>query len=357
MSSSTRTALLVALFTQVAAQTSHAQNGAKLSLAFAPDSKTLAVAGRNKSRDPSQDHRVTLWDLATKRVRNTIAVRGRPIEVAYSQDGNVIATCFDRVEGDASFGQVQLFDTRTGQERMILETGDQVGRISFSRTDSLLAVYTWRADTDWVIDLWDLDTKSIVRTLEVSNISAQCMVTTQSGTLCMGGGLTVDLWRLRDGAKVATDKSDELMTMGLAYWPRGNLIAQGATRVAVAGVPVRINEPLTGAVRLLDGSTGDLRQTIEITRGGVTAVAMSPDGSKLSVGSVPNLSRPGAGEVSIWDVETGGMYKILGTLSRPIFAIAFSPDGRFLAASDESGMIKLWDTTYWKAETLKPSDG
>jgi WD40 repeat protein len=70
------------------------------------------------------------------------------------------------------------------------------------------------------------------------------------------------------------------------------------------------------------------------------ALAFHPSGKRLaSVGGPPD--RPG--EIKLWEVETG---KLLRTETVPrggLLAVAYSPDGKFLATSGIGGLVQLWD--------------
>jgi hypothetical protein len=76
-------------------------------------------------------------------------------------------------------------------------------------------------------------------------------------------------------------------------------------------------------------------------RGGIEALAFSPDGSALAA------SAPG-GRACLWDMTTGGMTAALaspdsgGPGAPDVTALAFSPDGQLLAAADAAGRTALW---------------
>lgn len=72
-------------------------------------------------------------------------------------------------------------------------------------------------------------------------------------------------------------------------------------------------------------------------KGGINAIAFSPDGTRLAVGS--NIG------VWLYDVETGKELSLFAGMCR---AIAFSPDGRYLANGGGKyamGELQVWDIT------------
>ncbi|GAA4931484.1 DNA-binding beta-propeller fold protein YncE [Nonomuraea thailandensis] len=76
----------------------------------------------------------------------------------------------------------------------------------------------------------------------------------------------------------------------------------------------------------------------------VTAVALSPDGKLLAVGSGDYDNQ---GQVQFWDPATRQPVGDPLTGTQPVNAVAFSPDGKLLAVgsggSDDQGQVRLWD--------------
>ncbi len=90
-----------------------------------------------------------------------------------------------------------------------------------------------------------------------------------------------------------------------------------------------------GSREILLWSTADGKQLrkLEGHTSFVGALAFTPDGSRLASGS-------GDG-VRLWDVATGR--EVRKFTSYLVVAIAFSPDGRLLASGFGNGAIKLWN--------------
>ena len=68
----------------------------------------------------------------------------------------------------------------------------------------------------------------------------------------------------------------------------------------------------------------------------ITALAFSPDGTKLASGSQDKT-------VFLWDVATGSAVDSLAGNSGWVQSLAFSRDGTKLASGSEDGVVGLWD--------------
>jgi hypothetical protein len=77
-----------------------------------------------------------------------------------------------------------------------------------------------------------------------------------------------------------------------------------------------------------------------------TAVAFSPDGSKLVGCGGEMRPTPGVHDPSprIWDVRTGALLRRLEGSGQSYRAVTFTPDGRRILACEERGGVVEWDT-------------
>jgi WD40 repeat protein len=80
--------------------------------------------------------------------------------------------------------------------------------------------------------------------------------------------------------------------------------------------------------------------TLEGHRHGVKAIVFSPDGDTLITGAGLYDHR---GEVKLWDLTSGQERATLSDVPGAVYALAISPDGRFLALGTATSLFKIRD--------------
>ena len=92
-------------------------------------------------------------------------------------------------------------------------------------------------------------------------------------------------------------------------------------------------------------ATGTAIATLAGHTAGVTAVAFSPDGTRILTGS-------GDGTARLWDAATGTTVATLAGHTAPVTTVAFSPDGTHVLTGSGDGTARLWDTATGKAVAI-----
>ncbi|MDX2827915.1 helix-turn-helix domain-containing protein [Streptomyces ipomoeae] len=292
-------------------------------LAFGPDGKTLAASGNDDAR---------LWDLATGRVRGTVALRepddDNMAAVGFTHDGRALAVA----EGG------QVLDVTTGRAVTTLKgpTGLEMA-VAFSPDGRTLATST----RDHTAQLWDLDTGRELSTLRSSTGVVSSLAFDADGkTLATGTeDGTVHLWNVADGKQRTTLTSASSRVESMAFDPDGKTLAAGS---------------YDGTVRLWDLATGRADTTLTGHTSPVMSVAFSPDGTELAAGNEDSDFGGGGDKVSVrlWNVATDRPRATLTVPGGNLASVGFSPDGDTIVTGSvkmgrmgrDNGSVRLWDT-------------
>ncbi|KAK6531042.1 hypothetical protein TWF281_007869 [Arthrobotrys megalospora] len=344
-------------------------------VAFSPDSQRLA------SGSGSDDGRIRFWDVATgEQLQNLEGHSGQVEAIAFSPDGKQLASSHNRtirlwdttaeeqvqkLEGHSSSVHtvalspdskqlasgskdrtIRLWDAATGEQLQKLESSDSVSEVVFSPDGQRLAS---RSDNN-EIGLWDIMTGKQVRELEGHSGSVSVIAFSPDGKQLASGSTdeTIRLWNAVTGEQLQTLTGQGDQVHVIAFSSDSKQLASGSGG---------------GTIVLWDAATGEQLQKLE-PGGGVNAIAFSPDGQQLALGTL--------GVLGLWDAATGerlwelgdsnwisvtGEQLILegygqGTWVR---TVAFSPDGQRLASGLYDGAIRLWDVaTGEQLQRLEP---
>jgi WD40 repeat protein len=221
----------------------------------------------------------------------------------------------------ASYREIRRYGPDGEVEKIPLSTDTNHGRFAaFSRDGGTLAVYRGVRREDPVI-LWDVRTRQQLRRVEARVTDQRFALAPDASWLATvdkdGVPLGVQLWDAKTGARRTTIATDKII-LSLAASPAGDLLAIGRNKV-------QLLEPLTGKL------VADLPMHVFP----VTALAFSPDGRYLAVGT--------SGAIHLWDVEKRSLLRTTRGFERIIQTLAFSPDGRLLAGGTVDGQVWVWD--------------
>ncbi len=190
----------------------HLDKGFVRSVAFAPDSRTLAGESGGEIR---------LWKVSTGKLKAALdGPAGFVRSMAFARDGKTLAS-----GGDPT---IRLWEVRTGQLRNTLEghTGE-VEALAFSPDRKTLA----SAGGDYTIRLWDAGTGQHKATLEGHTGWIEAVAFAPDGnTLASAHDLAIRLWDVETGQLRATLalEGHTSWVSSVAFSPDGNTLASGS---------------------------------------------------------------------------------------------------------------------------------
>lgn len=306
------------------------------------------------------------------RVMRSLQAGGAVYSLVFSPDGTLLANDTLR-QADPGLprddheqkivGEVELWNVRDGSLRRTLRTphGNPHASVRFSPDGTLLASATGRDAEregmawDAEVWLWEVPGGEVRRVLEVPGAQIRTLALSPDGS-SVAAGVTrwpgdpagpymvgsLRLWSTETGELLCEVEVGEGMVWALAYSPDGATVAVGTGRTGpeIEGQPFR--DWVSSDVRLLDVSSGQSSGQVRhvLTRPHAESqskIAWSPDGSVVASGDGPE------GGILLWDAETGRVKRRLDGHTNRVFALAFSPDGALLASGSQDETVRLWD--------------
>ena len=335
--------------------------GGLSAVAYTPDGKHLAVAGRCG----------TVWILTAatgKLVRILVGHDGPIHDLAYSPEGSMLASasadrtirlwrvetgrCLAVMKGHTgtvnavtwsptgkalasggSDGMLGLWRAQSGRLRALLQAGGPVCQVAWSRNAKMLVtVSDWMGDRR--ITLWNAASGRAVplpvpRGVRGSSTGAAAAWSPDSKMVALAGKPgTVELRNLRTGRTARTLKALDARAVALAWSPDGKLLAANERRRGEAGT-----------LRLWDTRTWEFVAALEAP-GTVSFADFAWSGDSRSVATVGS-----DGAVKLWEVPSGkGLLTVRGGKGESFGALAWSPDGKALACGAAKS-VWLWRLT------------
>jgi RNA polymerase sigma factor (sigma-70 family) len=330
--------------------------GTVWSLSFAPDSQTLASASSNKT--------VKLWDARTGQLLRTLHGHEKSVDqVVYSPDGSTLASA----SRDHS---IKLWDAQSGELKHTLSPGERPISIAFSPDGKLLAnASSMRKQVNGQTDivgsrvlLWNVESGDVVRELErlllpelhpepttrggrfYSAVFSPDGATVATGAALWEGsqvvGGEVKLWDVLTGELRLTLAVPHYGVQPVEFSPDGRLLAAGCTKAGSGDGA----DTIEAEMRVWNAASGALVRTLTEEPGWyLKALQFSPDSKTLAVcrmqaehGNATNC------DVRLWDLRSGAPLQTLSGGRKDASVITFSPDGKMLASGGARNDVKLW---------------
>jgi len=281
---------------------------------YSPDSKFLLTTGDN--------HKATLWEIETGEIVKTLEHNCILWKSAFQPGGDLIAlTCGDE-------GLIILWNP----------TLDEVSYINVNETGLIYVVFL--ADGKQVlvggvsgqITLWDVESKSLIRTFEGHTSAAFGFDLNPDRTRFISGSNdnTARIWDLATGETLMVlempndeELSDERGVTGVRFLPDNQRVVTG---------------DFGGFLYLWDITTGEILREYEDVKAPVAAIDVSDDGEFLLMSTTS-----GEAYINLYDVESGKVLRSYFGHTIGIYGLDFSPDGKTIASASVDGTAAIWD--------------
>ncbi len=262
------------------------------SLAFAPDSRTLAVSTAQELTGESKVAEITLWDPLTGRRKQSLwsglyEVVGSHT-LCFSPDGRELAAGVRKVLHPVE----ELGDTDQGQ-----------------------------------ILIWNVPSYRLKRRIVTENFGSEAVDYAPDNHTLLCNDDSLDLWDTLTGRLVRRLTSVLQPDAGYGVFsPNGHLIGGDSPWVKTAG-------------RIWDARTGKLLHTMPGFDDGGQCAAFTPDGSCFIGETGWPLYSPHTHDIRVWDVHTGVLVRVLKGGG---MAFAVSSNGNELASTAGDNDIEFW---------------
>jgi WD40 repeat protein len=317
------------------------RGGVALGLAFSPDGKYLAATAGSGDR-------TLLWDPASGQQRFSLSQPGEQRSgwsLAFSPDSKSLA--IGQLAGPGKAAEIDVWDltSRTRRHRLRGHT-HLIAALSCSPDGRRLAAAAW----DRTATVWDTSTGGRLTTFRGHTAGVQGVAFHPDGKhVASTGGGWVSVWDADTGVERLRFQAPQGAPGTLLHTPDlwsllPNLRGNFATLAAIAYSPdgkflagAGMSEmPANNAVIVWDANSGRQVRTMRGHKGYLYQVAYRPDGKVLASAGADR-------SVRLWDASTGKELLRLTGHEERVYRMAFSPDGKRLASTSSDGSVRVWD--------------
>jgi len=281
---------------------------------------------RNGSRLISSDLKggIKEWDVNSGAVIASFKVRNSCRRLAFSADSQTVALGIDAGE-EASNSRIEVRRAESGKLLHTIKTDwGEVTAMAVTANGSVVASGTQGSDDDepdFLVREWDLSTGVKMREFHVGGMA-----------ISVDGRFVTDI---DFGTGTVTEKN---VSTGQKIW---QTTVGGGLMVVPSpdGQKLAVSVSGSAAMKILSTSNGQVVREFpagkQTSPGSLDAMAFSNDGRFVAAASYEDEG------IKIWDLSSGQAVRALAP-QLPVTALAASPDGKWLAVGSEKAMW-LWD--------------
>jgi len=286
-----------------------------------------------------EDFRGWEWDYLWERTRSEAEFKlGEHPDaircVAYSPSGRIVAS------GDLA-GNVKLWDFDTRSLIRAHRETRSVHQIVFLSEHILIT-----ANQSGIVSFYDVPPGQILQTVSVgASVRAIALSPDRRKLACLTGSDGSEHLKMWDVAPQA--QGGDLPSLALAFDLPGPdrhvvLLHQGALSFSPDGSELAIGYS-DGAIKIIAAQNGEIKRTLEGSRGAIATLAHSADGRWLASGAIApdKVAR-------IWDTQSGRMLVELSGHTRWVSRVAFAAADTMLLTSSTDQTVQVWETATWQ---------
>jgi WD40 repeat protein len=305
-------------------------------LAISPDSRLLA-ASYGRSDNPGPPPGVRVWDAATGLLQRTMHGHVDDVRaLVFAADGSWLAS------GDGGDPQFTEGDRLVRIWSLPLSSEEPGRSSSEDEQPEFFPKIRWFTADNEKIQIWD-SANSVERTVIRPPEPWDVLESYRDDTILLATPV-VDISNVKQphpvyGIDVETGEIQ--FTVHVGHFGTGRVvIAPDETWFATTDGGV--TRDASSVVRIWDAASGALRHSLTGNGEGVSAIAVSPDGSLLVTGDA--WMEPTESVARVWCVATGQVESVLPGHHGRVRSIRVANSGDWIATGDDAGNVRIWDT-------------
>jgi WD40 repeat protein/uncharacterized caspase-like protein len=315
-----------------------------LSVAFAPDSATVAAASeRFRERDvntglPQYAESLTVWDMSTGHPRFTVEQTSNAANGGETFVQGVTLVIFAPDGGELIWGAknngFKSINAASGATlRTFRGSPDVITSLAISPDGKQLL----SGDVNFWLRLWDSAKSKPIKVFGTppkkrfyeGAVGVASMAFSPDGKVAATGNedFLVRVWTPKTGNMLRSLKGHSGEVSSIAYAGDGSRLLSGSD---------------DRTLKLWDTSSGRLLETLEGHLDGVSAVAFDPSGDTILSASLDHT-------LKLWDASTGKPIRTLEGHLGAVRSAMFSPDGKRIVSGSDDGTVKIWNAANGEA--------